>query len=360
MSVELSPSDFRQLLRIVQNLPEFTNVRDRYRLVAGALEGIPQTTDSILARLYWEGTPMGAASEVIHFLADFGQVAYGKESLGVFLNYIQPFVGDKDASFIGELFERYPLDVPVVPGRPIDYWRGEETPSDVQEKIIGEDTLRHIRILELALEAAKAIVHLKISSDGKISAGTGFMITPDMLMTNHHVLHAIDEALSTEYTFNYQLNREGQAAEITTVSALSEGFFHTNPDLDYTVVQLKEPPDFGSPLSLKAEIVRRDNRVAIIQHPGGHLKKISMQNNFVVYADQQVVQYTTSTLPGSSGSPVFNDDFEVIAIHHSGGMLLEPGTRQRYLRNAGTSMIAILKDLKANALEIYNCLYLKG
>jgi len=31
--------------------------------------------------------------------------------------------------------------------------------------------------------------------------------------------------------------------------------------------------------------MRRDDRVAIIQHPGGHLKKISVQNNFVAYAD---------------------------------------------------------------------------
>lgn len=99
--------------------------------------------------------------------------------------------------------------------------------------------------------------------------------------------------------------------------------------------------------------MRRDDRVAIIQHPGGHLKKISMQNNFIAYADANVVQYTTSTLPGSSGSPVFDDEFKVVAIHHSGGMLVEPGTQQRYLRNAGTSMIAVLKDMQANAPEIY-------
>jgi hypothetical protein len=50
---------------------------------------------------------------------------------------------------------------------------------------------------------------------------------------------------------------------------------------------------------------------------------------------------------------VFDDDFQVIAIHHSGGMLIEPGTKQCYLRNAGTSMIAVLKDLQVNAPEIY-------
>ena len=82
-----------------------------------------------------------------------------------------------------------------------------------------------------------------------------------------------------------------------------------------------------------------------------------MQNNFVAFANARLVQYTTSTEPGSSGSPVFveQDDgrFAVVAIHHAGGMLREPGSPQRYLRNEGISMIAVLDDLKQNAPEIF-------
>src|SRR5512139_175082 len=99
MTVVLSNPDFQHLARIVQALPDFANVRDRRRLVAGALEGA-ERADTILARLDLDGTPMGVAVEVVRFLAQFGQVAYGKEALGVFLNYIQPFVGDEDAAFI--------------------------------------------------------------------------------------------------------------------------------------------------------------------------------------------------------------------------------------------------------------------
>ena len=139
---------------------------------------------------------------------------------------------------------------------------------------------------------------------------------------------------------------------MTIAQGLAGGLFYTDETLDFTVVQLDNPPDFGL-LRLKPEQIRRDDRVSIIQHPGGHLKKISMQNNFVAYADAQVVQYTTSTLPGSSGSPVFNQDFEVIAIHHSGGNLLEPATQRRYLRNEGSTMMAVLERLKSQASAIY-------
>jgi V8-like Glu-specific endopeptidase len=100
--------------------------------------------------------------------------------------------------------------------------------------------------------------------------------------------------------------------------------------------------------------VARDSRVSIIQHPGGHFKKISLQNNFVEYIDRRTTQYTTSTEPGSSGSPVFDDDFNVVAIHHSGGMLMEPATGRRYLRNAGSSMAAVLEDLKHHAPGIHD------
>jgi V8-like Glu-specific endopeptidase len=353
LTVQLDQTDFQRLTRIVQKLPDFANVRDRGRLVAGALEGVPQV-DVILARLDLDGTPMAVSVEVVRFLSQFGQVAYGKEALSVFLNYIQPFTGDKDSDFILELFQKYPLDVPVSPSRLIDRWRGTSSVTDVQEKIIGENTLRHIYILNLALEGAKAVVHLCVPTErGRQAAGTGFMIAPDLLMTNNHVIASQEQAEKTEYTFNYQLDSNGKECLVQTVQALPGGTFYTNAELDYTVVSLKDVPPFGSPLILKSKQVRRDDRVAIIQHPGGHLKKISMQNNFVAYADTNIVQYTTSTLPGSSGSPVFDDDFQVIAIHHSGGMLVEPGTTQTYLRNAGTSMITVLKDLQANVPEIY-------
>jgi len=350
--IQLSQADFQRLTQIVQDLPDFANVRDRVRLVAGALEGVPQA-DVILARLDLDGTPMAVSVEVVRFLARFGQVAYGKEALGVFLNYIQPFTGDENAGFIASLFEIYPLDAPASPDLTLDRWHGADNVADVHEKIIGENTLRHLYVLELALEAAKAVVHLRVmQSGGKEALGTGFMIATDLLMTNHHVIATASEAQTTTYSFNYQLDRKGQLCNPVSAHALSEGLFHTEPDLDYTVIQLENPPDFGF-LHPGTVPVRRDDRVTIIQHPGGHLKQISMQNNFAAYADARVLQYTTSTLPGSSGSPVLNDALEVVAIHHSGGMLIEPSTGRRYLRNAGTSMIAVLDDLKKHKPEIY-------
>ena len=221
--------------------------------------------------------------------------------------------------------------------------------TDVHEKIIGENTLRHIFLLELALESAKAVVHID-TSKGK---GTGFMISPSLLMTNNHVIDSREIAEKSQFTFNYQLGRDGKEHPTQTVYALSGGEFYTNAELDYTVVTLPSPLIFGKPLNLVPKQMQRESRVSIIQHPGGSFKKISIQNNFIAYADTRIIQYTTSTLPGSSGSPVFDENFNVVAIHHSGGILIEPDTNQPYLRNEGTSMIAVCRDLKTNASNIY-------
>ena len=111
-------------------------------------------------------------------------------------------------------------------------------------------------------------------------------------------------------------------------------------------------------------MLQQDQRVVIIQHPGGFLKKISMQNSLVAAADDHIVQYYTSTQAGSSGSPVFDDDFGVVAIHHGaikdegwdgGGQIRQTDPKRiedLQWRNQGTSMIAVVKALKEAAPDL--------
>jgi V8-like Glu-specific endopeptidase len=78
-----------------------------------------------------------------------------------------------------------------------------------------------------------------------------------------------------------------------------------------------------------------------------------MQNNFVSHFDRPWLRYTTGTEEGSSGSPVFNEEFEVVAIHHGAREFEDLTTRKSYVRNEGASMAAVLDDLQSTAPEIY-------
>ena len=85
--------------------------------------------------------------------------------------------------------------------------------------------------------------------------------------------------------------------------------------------------------------------MSIIQHPQGGPKQIAVTANQVVNIFDHRLQYTTDTLPGSSGSPVFNDDWKVVAIHRAGGNLLTNKRGDRRFANEGILLSYIFDDL---------------
>ena len=100
-------------------------------------------------------------------------------------------------------------------------------------------------------------------------------------------------------------------------------------ELDFTLVAVRESADGGAKLADfgfkhladSSDEILAGESVTIIQHPGGEPKQIALRENFVLAlpdAADRYLYYQTDTTPGSSGSPVFNDDWEVVALHHSG------------------------------------------
>ncbi len=352
--LQLNQADFDRLVSLLASMPEFRTAIGRVDFLDDVFAGSPRKND-VLTLINLDGSPRGVAVRVITRLTQFGRDEPGQETLGVLINKLLTYIGSgTDADFLHDLFERYPLAGLPASVRGVADWRGRERPNDVQEKIIGENTLRDVRLLELALEASRGVV--RIVADGGM--GSGFLVGQGLVMTNNHVIGSRGAAQQGRYEFNYQLDKQLKPSPVTVARAVSDGLFYTNPELDVTVLEIENLPPSSAPLTLARLRVQRDDRVNIIQHPGGHYKKISMQNNFVAFANARSIQYLTSTEPGSSGSPVFNNDFVVVGIHHSGGLLQEPGSDSRYLRNAGSGMTAVLDDLQTNAPAIYERLKL--
>jgi hypothetical protein len=67
-----------------------------------------------------------------------------------------------------------------------------------------------------------------------------------------------------------------------------------------------------------------DAPVFIIQHPEAWPLKLAMDTKSVLKTDTTRVRYRTNTEPGSSGSPVFNQHWDLAALHHSGDRSIVP------------------------------------
>ena len=94
--------------------------------------------------------------------------------------------------------------------------------------------------------------------------------------------------------------------------------------------------------------VRPDDRVYIIQHPNGGTKKIGMIHNVVRYVDDDVIQYWTDTEAGSSGSPVFDEDWQLVALHHRWVEQQSQGATE--YRNQGQRITRVAEGLTAAGL----------
>jgi len=213
------------------------------------------------------------------------------------------------------------------------------------------------------------------------AAGTGFLLGPDVVMTNYHVVNnVIDKKISpqnAEIVFDFK-----QLADGTT---LSKGSSHTladdwlidyspysqvdlvaldqkssppQPDeLDYALLRVSGSPGnavFGDPQNpesptrgwLKPAEAPHDflskPALFIVQHPKGQPLKLALDTNAVLdmNPNQTRVIYRTNTEPGSSGSPCFDQNWNLVALHHSGDPQMMPTW------NEGIPFTAIMTLLK--------------
>jgi V8-like Glu-specific endopeptidase len=149
--------------------------------------------------------------------------------------------------------------------------------------------------------------------------------------------------------FNYQLTSSGLSAEVDERKLLPGEFFKTSVADDWSAVRVAgNPRERWGSLPLATASINIGDRVNIIQHPNGLPKQISFYSNVVVFAAANRIQYLTDTEPGSSGSPVFDRHWNVVALHHSGGWLSEPNAtdpNRQYYRNEGISVDAVIAGL---------------
>jgi V8-like Glu-specific endopeptidase len=203
--------------------------------------------------------------------------------------------------------------------------------KDVQpnnnEAIYGANNLKSISWIELGVRAAKSVCRVLIQTSTGIKYGTGFLIGPRLVITNNHVIASEDEARNAKIEFNYQLSIDSSPEPTVRYDLDPDTFFHTSPvsELDFSVIAVKPntelpPLAIWGTLTLNADAAPLAHELVMaIQHPNGQVKQVVLNSSSVVQYKSPMLHYSSDTMPGSSGSPIFNDLWQVIAIHHSSG-----------------------------------------
>ncbi|MEV0374704.1 trypsin-like peptidase domain-containing protein [Streptomyces sp. NPDC050636] len=249
---------------------------------------------------------------------------------------------------------------------------------EIKEEVVFRDDTVPIGFLRGGDQAGAAVARIKVSPyqggaplqpNGFPHAGTGWLIAPDLLITNHHVVNAragtgtgrpVAEASDLRLQAQHTSARfDFDTDEVETEEATVTELVAADPELDYAVLRLAaEPSRPVLKLAKQALAVAEGDYVAvnIIQHPGGQPKRVALRNNLVYEADEHDVRYFTDTRGGSSGSPVFTDDWKVVALHRGARRVenvMYQGKTTAFV-NVGTQMSSVLRHLAANSPGIHS------
>jgi endonuclease G, mitochondrial len=193
--------------------------------------------------------------------------------------------------------------------------------------------------LERGASAARSVGRVLIRTGGGYAAlGTGFLVGPGLMITNHHVLPDDKTARRCVLQMNHVLRLNGPAPASHSFDLDPTDIFLADKDHDYALVRVATQSREGVPLDEygwltldggQGKILVSDlDQINIVQHPLGREKEVVLRNNRVLdlrtgsdATDGMMgpfIHYEADTEKGSSGSPVFNDSWEVIALHHMG------------------------------------------
>ncbi|MCA9239870.1 MAG: trypsin-like peptidase domain-containing protein [Planctomycetales bacterium] len=220
------------------------------------------------------------------------------------------------------------------------------------------------------LHRMRQICRVEIRGGG--GRGTGFLVAPDVVLTNHHVVAKVvaGELPAGLLQCAFDVRRSADGATIypgTRIAAhptewlvaAANGLyadFATAPadQLDFALIRLAQSPGddvintttgatrdwFQLPLGDVPLAV--DDPLLVLGHPDAGRLRLSWDTRAVqdVNAPRTRLRYHTNTNPGSSGSPCLDMNWDLVAYHHAG----DPADPPQY--NQGIPIEALRRHLQ--------------
>lgn len=242
----------------------------------------------------------------------------------------------------------------------------------IKSAYLGDTTAwrKHMSLSELA------VCRIQIGVGDEANYGTGFLLGPNVVMTNHHIIKGVLEGTTSSeqvvLLFDYKVGPDGKTLNPGVEYRLAEDWLiasspnspssrkPTAEELDYALLRVRGAPgddragnQEGAPprrwLTPQSHQFTKGEIILIIQHPQLTRGQPTEPLKFALgpihdpdpFNDGTRITYLTTTQRGSSGSPCFTDAWELVALHHS-------GTTER---NEGVPFAAITGDLQRKGVR---------
>jgi len=214
------------------------------------------------------------------------------------------------------------------------------------EAVVGNDDTLPRHFLSRGDKAARAIGRMVVQAEnGEVRYGTGSLISAQLAITNNHVIKSTETARGAVIELGYyEVEPDSRSSERQMFAIDPDKFFYTSEALDFTIIGVEAQAGSASTASYgMLDLISESGkaligeRVNIIHHAGGGPQVISIRENSLVDVFDDWIHYVADTEPGSSGAPVFNDEWQLVALHHASvpwgdGLLINEGIRISAIR----------------------------
>ena len=265
------------------------------------------------------------------------------------------------------------------------------------------DIMDAARMRRIQAKLENRVCRVEVNTAASEISGTGFLVGPDLVLTNYHVVEVLikneitPDKITIRFDFKTLVDNNNEVLNDGTEYKLHSG----NPvlassrydemdtktgdlnriwpedHLDFALLKLEKEagkelpgglqpipgtklmPRGWIPFPTSGFTLERDDQLMILQHPQKEPISLGWESNGVIGHSElkRRMRHRVNTLKGSSGSPCFNSHWKLVAIHHAGDPLhFNPG----YNQGIPINLIALkLKDLGLKELITFGKLELE-